>query len=99
MPDHLHGIVIIHNTGTARRAPTPERFGKPAAGSLPTIIRSFKSAATKRINAYRGTPGTQVWQRGFFEHVVRNREDLNRIREYILNNPARWELDRENPER
>ena len=58
MPNHFHGIVVVTNCrGTARRAPTVERFGKPVSGSIPTIVRSFKSAVTKRINELRQTPG------------------------------------------
>jgi len=70
MPNHIHGIVIITegSRGTARRAPT-ERFGKPVAYSIPTIMRAFKSASTKRINEMRKTPGTPVWQRSYYEHV------------------------------
>ncbi len=76
-----------------------ERFGNPVAGSIPTVIRSFKSAVTKRVNELRGTPGIAVWQRNYYEHIIRNEESLNRIREYILTNPMRWMLDRENPHR
>jgi hypothetical protein len=50
-----------------------------------------------KINEVRGTPGAKVWQRGYYEHVIRNEESLSRIREYIVTNPRRWELDRENP--
>jgi REP element-mobilizing transposase RayT len=46
----------------------------------------------------RQTPGERVWQRNYYEHVIRNEEELNRIRQYILENPMRWETDRENPE-
>ena len=53
----------------------------------------------RRVNALRGTPGVAVWQRGFYEHVVRNEEDLNRIRQYIEKNPVRWRLKREGEER
>jgi len=90
-----HGVM-----GTARRAPTTttmERFGKPVAGSMPTVIRSFKSAATKRINEMRKTPGAKLWQRNYWEHVVRNESELNRIREYIQNNPNQWESDKLHP--
>lgn len=78
--------------GTARRAPT-EGFGKPVAGSLSTIMRSFKSAVTKRINETRNMPGAQFWQRNYYEHVIRDDNDLIRIREYIVNNFAQWEND------
>ena len=92
MPDHIHGIVIIKEPGTARRAPTGERFGKPVAGSLSTILRGFKSAVTKRINVLRSTPGEAVCQRGYYEHVIRRNEKINLVREYIANNPLRWYL-------
>lgn len=45
----------------------------------------------------RGTPGARIWQRNYYEHIIRNEESFNRIREYIVNNPLQWELDRENP--
>jgi len=93
MPNHLHGIVVITNgRGTARRAPT-EEFGKPVANSIPTIMRAFKSASTKRINEIRSTPGTFVWQRNYYEHVIRNDEELKAIRQYILSNAANWTSD------
>ncbi len=83
--------------GTARCAPTTvERFQRPVAMSIPTIVRSFKSAVTKRINVLRHTPGNSVWQRNYYEHVIRNEQELNRIRRYIINNPPQWEYDREN---
>ena len=59
------------------------------------VVRGFKTYSGRRVNAVRGMPGTAVWQRGFYEHVVRNDEDLNRIREYIAGNPLRWWLKRE----
>ena len=105
MPNHFHGVLIIRQkgsdvapAGTARRAPT-EEFGRPVARSLPTIVGAFKAAVTcapvhlgiKRRHA--------VWQRGYFEHIIRDEESLGRIREYIVNNPMRWEFDKENPDR
>jgi len=100
MPNHIHGIVsIVDNCrGTACRAPT-EKFGRPAPNSLPTIIRSFKSAVTKRINSLRQTPGARLWQRNYYEHVIRNETDLNDIRQYILDNPVKWDMDEENANR
>jgi putative transposase len=103
MPNHFHGIVAIvdNRRGTACRAPTKmiERFGKPTTCSLPTIVRSFKSAATKRINVVRGTPGARLWQSNYYEHVIRNETDLNDIRQYLLDNPVKWDMDEESPTR
>jgi putative transposase len=95
MPNHIHGIIIIKRAQHA--VPVREAFGRPVAGSLPTIMRAFKAAAAKKINELRGTPGKEVWHRNYFEHVIRDDEDLDRIREYILYNPARWDEDADNP--
>lgn len=62
-------------------------------------MAGFKSAVTKQMNILRKTPGTPVWQRNYYEHIIRNEKELNKIREYIINNPLTWQLDRENPER
>jgi REP element-mobilizing transposase RayT len=64
---------------------------------LGAIIGQYKSLVTKQINRARGTPGTPVWQRNYYEHIIRNGDELDRIRQYIANNPARWQHDRENP--
>ena len=65
----------------------------PKPKSIGALIAGFKSAVTKRINHIRQTPGAQVWQRNYWERVIRNDSELRRIREYIRNNPARWESD------
>ena len=111
MPNHVLGIIVLVSTdtvGATHASPpqhasplqnddTPTRPRGPQRQSVGSIVGSFKSAATKRINEHRGTPGAPVWQRDYFEHIIRNDESLNRICEYILNNPLQWDLDRENP--
>ncbi len=105
MPNHLHGIIEIIDhingrTGNRPIAPTIPKTGLidhgPPAGSLGAIMAGFKSAVTVRINKYRKTPGARVWQRNYWEHVVRNEYELNNIREYIRNNPSEWDSDAEN---
>ena len=95
MPNHFHAIVCIadDDRGTARRAPT-EQFGKPIAGSIPTIVRSFKSAVTKQIHEIHQSRTNVIWQKNYYEHVIRHDDELTRIREYILTNPVRWAEDR-----
>ena len=101
MPNHFHGILVLDADagGTARRAPTIQRFAASVVGSLPTLIRAFKAAVTNHINSLRNTPDAVIWQRNYYEHVIRNEESLNRIREYIAHNPSTWEFDRDNPQR
>ncbi len=65
--------------------------------ALSRIIGRFKMNAAKRINEIRKTPGIPVWQRNYYEHVIRKSEDMDSIREYIVTNPARWAEDPENP--
>jgi len=96
MPNHVHGIiVIVDHRGPVgaglRPAPTRKQYG------LPEIVRAFKSFSARRINEMRHSPGAPIWQRNYFEHVIRSEESWNRIRQYILDNPARWAFDRENP--
>jgi REP element-mobilizing transposase RayT len=62
-------------------------------------VGSFKSAVTKRINKICGTPGASVWQRNYYEHVIRDGVELGRMRTYIIGNPGRWAEDEENPKR
>ena len=69
------------------------------SGTLGSIIAGFKSAATTKINELRKTPRAPVWQGKFHEHIIRDDEDLNRIRKYIIQNPIKWFYDEENPAR
>jgi len=81
------------------RASTPRAGLRPAPTPLSELVRAFKSFSARCINEMRGKTGIAVWQRNFYEHIVRDADELNRIREYIVNNPLQWELDRENPDR
>jgi REP element-mobilizing transposase RayT len=60
-------------------------------GSLSAIIQNFKSVTTRKINKELETPGAMLWQRNFYEHIIRDEEDYDRIVEYIRDNPNRWE--------
>jgi REP element-mobilizing transposase RayT len=105
MPNHVHGILVINDCadglpsarrGTIYRAPT-EQFGKPVIGSIPTIIRTFKAAVTRRIG--RELNSTGIWQRNYYEHIIRNEHEWNNIHLYIEANPTNWSEDEENPSR
>jgi putative transposase len=69
----------------------------PPTGSLGAIVGNFKSVTTRRINRMRHTPGARVWQRNYYERVIRDERELAAIRRYIHDNPARWAQDDENP--
>jgi hypothetical protein len=88
-----------NEVGRARAVPATGRIGTsgPASGSIGALIGQFKSIVTRRIREHLRRPRMTVWQRNYFEHVIRSDESLDRIRQYVVGNPARWEFDRENP--
>ncbi len=96
MPNHLHGIIVITDCrGGSRTAPTGS--DQPKRKPLGRLIGAFKTVSTKRINEIYKTPGAKLWQRNYYEHIIRSEDEFNRIRAYIAQNPAKWEFDRENP--
>ena len=76
--------------------PTQEQFQKPVAGSIPTIIRTFKAAVTRRIGREHNATG--IWQRNYYEHVIRDETDLQNKTDYIEANPMLWDEDEKNPQ-
>lgn len=104
MPNHVHGVVVVtpgftsHLVGAIHESPLrpPDDMQIRRKMLLPRIVGRFKMNPAKQINIHRGTPGAPVWQRNYYEHVIRNAESLNRIRQYIVDNSARWAFDREN---
>jgi len=104
MPNHVHGIICIENNSNRSRGiacyaqkQKCEKKGiaryAPTTGSLSAIIRAFKSAVTKHVNEIYKKSGSSIWQRNYYEHIIRDERDLNRIREYIISNPAIWKKD------
>ena len=114
MPNHAHGIIVIRDTDapvetlqcnvvetlhcnvSTTTTPNPMAHISPRAGSLGAIIRSYKSAVSRWCaqNGY----SEFGWQARFYDHIIRNETDLQNIRRYILENPLRWEDDRNHPE-
>ena len=90
---HEDSPLALKISGGECVAPTT---GLPS-GSLGAIVGNFKSVTTRRINRMRKTSGTSVWQRNYYERIVRNERELNAVRQYIYNNPANWLNDTENP--
>ena len=103
MPNHFHAILLIVDDhtipqrATQRVAPT-DNVSKPKISqtlqpaSLGAIVGQFKSVVTKRIRQLTDAQDI-IWQRNYHDHIIRNESDLNRIREYVQTNPARWEAD------
>jgi REP element-mobilizing transposase RayT len=111
MPNHLHGILVLHGPQAGPAAPGGPADGPvqappspPAAASpvrqptLGQLVAAFKYLSTKAVNLLRETPGRRMWQRNYYDHVIRDDEDLDRLRQYTAENPLRWELDTLNPE-
>jgi len=98
MPNHVHGIVVltepdphIMSVGAGfKPAPTGVQAKRYP---LSEIVRALKTFSARRINELRGTVGRPFWQRGYYEHIIRNERELERICLYILANPARWKED------
>lgn len=99
MPNHVHGIVwLVEPVGARRRRAPTEKFGKPVVGSIPTIVRAYKSAVTYAINKSQNSRGSVIWQRNYYEHIIRDERELDLIARYIYYNPFNWQVDRDNPE-
>jgi putative transposase len=107
MPHHIHGIVwIMESHGSEALAQNDRATGRlpgqedllPGSGprprSLSSFIGGYKSSVSLKANRLRNTPGHDVWVPNFHDRIIRNDREPNAIRQYILNNPLRWELDR-----
>ena len=112
MPNHFHAIVLINeinNVGVIHDAklvseqgewdelPLQDHRKERRRMTLPLLVGYFKMNTAKRINQLLGLPGKPVWQKNYYEHIIRNDEELNRIHLYIEANVANWALDDENP--
>ncbi|HEX9776895.1 MAG TPA: transposase [Geopsychrobacteraceae bacterium] len=103
MPNHFHAVLLLHDVGAhCVRPEDSPRTDNPDArsarlrrqrDSLGSIISGFKSAVTRGINVLHDSSGIPVWQRNYYEHVIRNDADLQRLRDYIAGNPVRWDED------
>ena len=85
MPNHMHGILVFTNEVSATT-------------SLGNVVNWYKASATKAILRLEGNREVRVWQRNYYEHIVRDDKDLLRIQEYIAANPYKWADDEYNPE-
>ena len=94
MPNHVHGIIgILEDENTGKCATVTSSTKTLPSGSLGATIGQFKSVVTKQSRALPYPPRPPIWQRNYYEHIIRNENELNEIRKYILENPARWTND------
>lgn len=112
MPNHLHGVIVLKDTsGKGEAFPemspssrnkglgnaSPLRPRGTESGSLGSIIQNFKSVSTRMVNRIFYESGNKIWQRNYFERIIRNESELNAVRQYIRDNPLNWEKDQVNP--
>ena len=98
MPNHVHGIIVLEAGQRAGLKPAPTRLSPDPKPALSELVRAFKTFSARRINTARNTVGSPFWQRNYYEHVIRDDATLNRIRQHIVDNPANWHEDPENPD-
>ncbi|MCC6805359.1 MAG: transposase [Anaerolineae bacterium] len=100
MPNHVHGILLLSGRREILNARSANnRFStiSPYGRSLAVVIRAYKAAVSKFCRRAGNTEF--AWQSNYYEHIIRSETDLNRVRQYILDNPAKWDEDAENPKR
>ncbi|GAP12942.1 transposase [Longilinea arvoryzae] len=95
MPDHVHGILLLKDVKNTQYTGANTPDGSPSRphvvpGSLGAIVRAYKSTVARLVNFSRFSDGEPFWQRNYFERVVSDERDIERIREYIRSNPLNW---------
>lgn len=96
MPNHLHGIILLGADTDGDGRLTSRPYQAALTQPLGQLIGAFKTVSTRRVNDLRRTPGAPLWQRNYYEHVITNEDEFNRIRDYIEQNPFYWAEDPEN---
>jgi REP element-mobilizing transposase RayT len=97
MPNHFHGIIMIDNPENNQDFKViTEDIKQRKLKSLGVFIAGFKAAVTRRINTYRNTPDIPLWQRNYYESVIRDENHLEKVRQYIIKNPTSWQEDPDN---
>jgi REP element-mobilizing transposase RayT len=103
MPNHLHCILVLAGrpgAGSPVKRGSHNQDNHPrgtASGSVAAVVQNAKSIAARRVNDARAAPGAPVWQRNYYERIIRDDAELSRIRRYIEENPARWAFDGHHP--
>ena len=99
MPNHIHGVFWIDPQWADRATQvSPLQGAKPLPGSVGVIVGAYKAAVSREINRLRPEAANELWQRNYYEHIIRDERSLETIREYIFTNPERWFADSLNPD-
>ena len=107
MPNHMHGIIVIDAVGAIHESPrytahpqraiheSPLQINIVARRNMiiPKLVGRFKMQAAKQINIFRNTPITPIWQRNYWERIIRTEQEMQLVRQYIRNNPVQWQHD------
>jgi REP element-mobilizing transposase RayT len=113
MPNHIHSIIVLTGNGRGESCIRPHSIDHKKGdhkdrpygtlpGTLGRVVQAFKSITAKKyidaVKQWGWSPSDRrLWQRNYYEHVIRNEAELDRVRRYIEENPIKWALDRENP--
>lgn len=96
MPNHVHALIWVQ--ADVSEGSTAREYSKPVAGSISTLINAYKGAVTKMANNANLMSGSSLWQRSFYDRIVRSERELANVQEYIRTNPARWQKDQLHPD-
>jgi REP element-mobilizing transposase RayT len=102
MPNHVHGIIVLKHrsfVGARHASPLRTRASGPAPRSLGALVSGFKSTVTRELRSLGLWDGSPFWQRNYYERIIRDDDELVRVRSYIAENPANWSRDVDNPVR
>ncbi len=101
MPNHIHGIIVIERDDRSlpveatHESPLPKHANGPKPGSIGAILGLFKATVSKRFHEMSNTPETSLWQRNYYEHIIRDEKDHLAVYNYIISNPDTWANDEE----
>lgn len=99
MPNHVHGILKLTALKVVQdNLLPPESTNGTKSSSIGAIMQNFKSVSSRKLRQYASNPAEPIWQRNYYEHVIRNAEELAQIQNYICNNPLTWQEDKLRPD-
>lgn len=93
MPNHVHVLIWMHERNDASTDAVQRQFAQPIAGSLSTLVGTYKAEVSRRARRAELAPVGPLWQRNFWDRIVRDERELNNVRSYIVTNPQRWSAD------